>query len=137
MLLAVLMLAGSFTVVFSLGIFSAFAEEVSTEEGGDAEESQRGEVDYINDVFLTPEQKLKTMLLKVTKDGYELYIDDYSGEVAIKNTKTDPASYLLATKYIQTLEQMVSGKDNKTVYIPYEASNMLASLGTIKDIFNK
>ena len=56
---------------------------------------------------------------------------------AIKNTKTDPASYLLATKYIQTLEQMVSGKDNKTVYIPYEASNMLASLGTIKDIFNK
>ena len=56
---------------------------------------------------------------------------------AIKNTKTDPASYLLATKYIQTLEQMVSGKDNKTVYIPYEATNMLASLGTIKDIFNK
>lgn len=56
---------------------------------------------------------------------------------AIKSTKTDPASYLLATKYIQTLEQMVSGKDNKTVYIPYEATNMLASLGTIKDIFNK
>ena len=56
---------------------------------------------------------------------------------AIKNTKTDPASYLLATKYIQTLEQMVSGKDNKTIYMPYEASNMLASLGSIKDIFNK
>ncbi|MBR5603870.1 MAG: SPFH/Band 7/PHB domain protein [Bacteroidales bacterium] len=56
---------------------------------------------------------------------------------AIKNTKTDPASYLLATKYIQTLEQMVSGKDNKTIYMPYEASNMLASLGGIKDIFNK
>ena len=55
----------------------------------------------------------------------------------IKNTKTDPASYLLATKYIQTLEQMVSGKDNKTIYMPYEASNMLASLGGIKDIFNK
>ena len=56
---------------------------------------------------------------------------------AIKNTKTDPASYLLATKYIQTLEQMVSGKDNKTIYMPYEATNMLASLGGIKDIFNK
>ena len=56
---------------------------------------------------------------------------------AIKNTKTDPASYLLATKYIKTLEEMVSGKDNKTIYMPYEASNMLASLGSIKDIFNK
>ena len=56
---------------------------------------------------------------------------------AIKNTKTDPASYLLATKYIKTLEEMVSGKDNKTIYMPYEASNMLASLGGIKDIFNK
>lgn len=56
---------------------------------------------------------------------------------AIKNTQTDPASYLLATKYIQTLEEMVSGKDNKTVYIPYEASNMIASLGSIKEIFNK
>lgn len=56
---------------------------------------------------------------------------------AIKNTKTDPASYLLATKYIQTLKEMVSGQNNKTVYLPYEASNLLASLGGIKDIFVK
>jgi hypothetical protein len=30
---------------------------------------------------------------------------------------------------------MVSGKDNKTVYLPYEASSMLGSLGGIKDMF--
>lgn len=54
---------------------------------------------------------------------------------AINNTKTDPANYLLATKYIQTLKEMVSGKDNKTIYMPYEATNMLGSIGSIKDLF--
>jgi regulator of protease activity HflC (stomatin/prohibitin superfamily) len=56
---------------------------------------------------------------------------------AINATKTDPASYMLAVKYIETLREMVSGKDNKTVYVPYEASNMLGSLGSIKELFNK
>ncbi len=56
---------------------------------------------------------------------------------AIKETKTDPATYMLAVKYIETLQEMVSGKDNKTVYIPYEASGILSSIGSIKDIFNK
>lgn len=56
---------------------------------------------------------------------------------AVANTKTDPASYLLATKYIATLKEMVSGKDGKTVYIPYEATGVLGSLGGIKEIFQK
>lgn len=56
---------------------------------------------------------------------------------AVAQTKTNPATYLLATKYIQTLKEMVSGQDNKTIYMPYEASNMLSSLGSIKDLFNK
>ncbi len=56
---------------------------------------------------------------------------------AIQSTKTDPASYMLAVKYIETLNKMVSGKDNKTVYIPYEATGILGSIGSIKDIFAK
>lgn len=56
---------------------------------------------------------------------------------AIKDTKTDPATYMLAVKYIKTLEEMVSGKDNKTVYIPYEATGLLGSIGSIKEMFNK
>ena len=56
---------------------------------------------------------------------------------AIKETQTDPATYMLAMKYIETLEQMVSGKDNKTVYIPYEASGVLSSIGSIKNLFNQ
>ena len=56
---------------------------------------------------------------------------------AISATKTDPATYMLAVKYIETLHEMVSGKDNKTVYIPYEATNMLGSIGSIKEMFSK
>lgn len=50
-------------------------------------------------------------------------------------SKTDPATYMLAMKYIETLKEMTSGKDNKTVYVPYEASSVLASIGSIETLF--
>ncbi|MBE6311398.1 MAG: SPFH/Band 7/PHB domain protein [Bacteroidales bacterium] len=56
---------------------------------------------------------------------------------AIKETNTNPATYMLAMKYIETLNEMTSGKDGKTVYIPYEATGMLSSIGSIKEMFNK
>ncbi len=56
---------------------------------------------------------------------------------AISQSQTDPATYLLAVKYIEALQTMTSGKDTKTVYMPYEASGILSSIGSIKDIFNK
>ena len=56
---------------------------------------------------------------------------------AVAATHTDPATYMLAVKYIETLKDMTTGKDNKTVYIPYEASAVLSSLGSLKTLFNK
>lgn len=56
---------------------------------------------------------------------------------AVRESQTDPAAYMLATKYIETLQNMVTGKDNKTVYIPYEATGVLSSIGSIKQIFEK
>ncbi len=56
---------------------------------------------------------------------------------AIKESKTDPATYMLAMKYIETLNEMTSGKDGKTVYIPYEATGVLSSIGSIKEMFQK
>ncbi|MCR5184194.1 MAG: SPFH/Band 7/PHB domain protein [Opitutales bacterium] len=56
---------------------------------------------------------------------------------AVRQTQTDPAAYMLAIKYIQTLNEMTKAKDARTVYIPYEATGMLGSLGTIRDIFKK
>lgn len=54
---------------------------------------------------------------------------------AVNSTQTDPATYMLAMKYIDTLREMTTGKDNKTVYIPYEASSLLSSIGSIKSLF--
>lgn len=48
---------------------------------------------------------------------------------------TNPANYLLAQKYIQMLEQVASGDKTKTVYLPYEATNLMGSIGGIKDLF--
>jgi len=55
---------------------------------------------------------------------------------AIKATKSDPINYLVAIRYIDTLKDMVSGKDNKVIYLPYEATGVLSSIGGIKDLFN-
>ncbi len=48
---------------------------------------------------------------------------------------TNPANYLLAQKYIQTLEEIARGNTTKTVYLPYEATNLMGSIGGIKDLF--
>ena len=56
---------------------------------------------------------------------------------AVSDRGADPVNYLLAVKYIETLKEVAGGQDNKTVYLPYEATNMLGSLGGIKDMFAK
>ena len=48
---------------------------------------------------------------------------------------TNPANYLLAQKYIRMLQEVASGDKTKTVYLPIEATNMLGSIGGIKDLF--
>ena len=48
---------------------------------------------------------------------------------------TNPANYLLAQKYIQALQEIAAGDKTKTVYLPYEATNLLGSIGGIKDLF--
>jgi len=53
---------------------------------------------------------------------------------AIAATKGNPANYLIAIRYIETLKEMVSGKENKVVYLPYEATGILSSIGGIKEM---
>lgn len=53
---------------------------------------------------------------------------------AFSATKGDPANYLIAVRYLETLKEMVSGKNNKVVYLPYEATGVLSSIGGIKDM---
>ncbi|MDD7604676.1 MAG: SPFH domain-containing protein [Candidatus Limisoma sp.] len=56
---------------------------------------------------------------------------------ALRQTNSDPAAYQLAVKYIETLKEMATGNATKTVYLPYEATNVLGSLGTIKELFKQ
>lgn len=55
---------------------------------------------------------------------------------AISSQHADPANYLIAVRYVDTLKEMVSGKDNKVIYMPYEATGILSSIGGIKDMLN-
>lgn len=48
---------------------------------------------------------------------------------------TNPANYLLAQKYIQMLSDIAQGDKTKTVFMPYEASNLMGSIGGIKQLF--
>jgi regulator of protease activity HflC (stomatin/prohibitin superfamily) len=56
-------------------------------------------------------------------------------KASLLNEETNAASYLIAMRYVETLKEMTSGKDNKTVYMPYEATNLLGALGGVKDLF--
>ncbi len=90
------------------------------------------------------EAEKQSKILKAEGDA-EARIRNASGEAeaislitnAIKETKSNPVQYLVAIRYIDTLKDMVSGKDNKTVYLPYEATGVLGSLGSVKELFNK
>lgn len=54
---------------------------------------------------------------------------------ALASGKTDPATYLIAQKYVETLKDIAGGQNNKVVYLPYEATGVLGALGGIKGIF--
>ena len=54
---------------------------------------------------------------------------------AVKASGVNPAQYLIAVRYIEALREMVtSPQSNKVVYLPYEATGVLSSLGGIKDL---
>lgn len=54
---------------------------------------------------------------------------------ALKNTGA-PDKYLIAMKYLETLKTMTEGKDNKVVYMPYEATGILSSVDGIKQMLD-
>lgn len=56
---------------------------------------------------------------------------------AISQSGGDPAGYLIAIKYIEALKDMVAQGSNKVIYMPYEASAVLSSIGGIKDMLEK
>ena len=49
--------------------------------------------------------------------------------------KGQPDKYLIAMKYLETLSCITDGKDNKIIYMPYEATGILSSVDGIKEMF--
>ena len=50
---------------------------------------------------------------------------------------SNPANYLLAQKYINMMQDLAKGDKTKTVYLPYEDTNLLGSIGGIKELFKE
>jgi regulator of protease activity HflC (stomatin/prohibitin superfamily) len=50
--------------------------------------------------------------------------------------KGQPDKYLIAMKYLETMKTITSGKDNKVVYMPYEATGILSSVDGIKQMLD-
>ena len=89
MLLTVFMILSALTVLFTVEVFAAEETEAETDNTvGEESEKAKESVDYVNQYFATPEEKLETMDLAYEKDGVRLYVDAESGEVAYVNTKT-------------------------------------------------
>lgn len=72
-----------FGTLASLSLFPVLAADNADNEGGEKET-----IDYLNDAFNSKEEKLASMTLMLTRYGYELYYEPYTGEVGVKNTKT-------------------------------------------------
>ena len=89
LLLAVVMLIGSLTVMMAIDVS---AEEVDTNTNGDNTNTdvivQKTPQDYTEKIYATEDEKLATMALAFRNHGYEIYVDDYSGEVVIVNLST-------------------------------------------------
>jgi regulator of protease activity HflC (stomatin/prohibitin superfamily) len=56
---------------------------------------------------------------------------------SLEAQKCDPATYLIAIRYIEGLREIAGGQQNKVVYLPYEATGVLGSLGVVKDLFGR
>ena len=127
---------------------------IKTEEGADTTEIDYKEtlLQYLNskNEFKTDEEKLATMTFMYRKDGYELYADEFTGEVATKNLATGQilftnprdiasknAAYSDTTKYELMSQIVVKYLDNGTdkYFYSFEQAAMNGQI-SVKNIKN-
>ena len=53
---------------------------------------------------------------------------------AVGESNMEPAQYLIAMRYLETLHAMGSSPNSKQIYLPYEATGILSALGGIKGL---
>lgn len=80
--------------------------------------------------ILKAEGEAQARIRKAQAEGeaIKIVIDSIAG-----NGKPD--QYLIAMKYLDTLQNITAGQNNKIVYMPYEATGILSSVDGIKEMF--
>jgi regulator of protease activity HflC (stomatin/prohibitin superfamily) len=56
---------------------------------------------------------------------------------ALRGENLDPSQYLIATKYLTTLGEIGGSESraDKTIFVPYEATGVMSSVGMLKEMF--
>ena len=89
LILTVVMLIG--TLMLEVGAATAVDIIYEEDENGKATDIidyEKTVAQYLTLEFETPQQKLATMTKMVERDGYQLWVDDFTGEVATVNVET-------------------------------------------------
>ena len=50
------------------------------------------------------------------------------------HSQSDSSGYLIALRYLEALQQIAAGNKSKVVFLPYEASGVLGSLGSMREL---
>ncbi len=61
----------------------------------------------------------------------------YIAQAVQSQDPTLSTHYLIAIKYVEALQQMSQGQNNKIIYLPYEISSLISSIGSIQDLVKK
>ncbi len=89
LLLAVVMMIGSLTTVMAISISAEEADaDVKEDDTTQNVIVEKTPADYTEKIYATEDEKLASMALAFRNHGYEIYVDDYSGEVAIVKIST-------------------------------------------------
>lgn len=98
-------------------------------EGDKLAQINRAEGDK-QSAILRADGDAQARVINATAEGnaIKIVIDSIDG-------KGKPDQYLIAMKYLDTLKSITAGKDNKIVYMPYEATGILSSVDGIKEMF--
>lgn len=68
------------------GMFASFP--VTVNAAVNVDKTGKATIEYKTQVFATPEAKLATMVMRKDQNGYEIWVEDYSGEVAVVDKST-------------------------------------------------
>lgn len=77
-------------VIGSVGIAGYAGAVDSYAVGADSKVDEDGNavINYVSDEFKSEDDKIRTMTLVKEQDGYQLYYEEYTGEIAFKNIET-------------------------------------------------